>query len=391
MKTNHREGRRIVAALAMACGSTTAAAGSPLNDTGIAWCVDTATGTIVAACAGTGQDGETGRDVTNNHRRNGPHGFDFVKVCNSGQLAGEGSCLATAVQGPGPDDWGCTKDEHTGLIWELRTRDGGLIDWHKFYTNMGGGAATDTSGLVAAVNAQGLCGANDWRLPTRSEALGKLDLGTRVRNFDDSAWFPDNTAQGGAPGSFWTSQEVVWNPGESWAIDDSLAQVYIADHTYNTAYARLVREPVPQVVAPRWLVHGQQVTDAQTRLTWRRCVEGMTWDGSTCKGKPVRYTWSEALAHAQDAAAGTGLAWRVPNVKELESLIDPGLSYPAIDTTAFPGTPTKYELQYTWTSSPFSIGGATSAYANFVDFGSAIVYVAQWDETHVVRLVRDKD
>ena len=391
MKIRHREGWRAVAALAMACASATIAAKSPLNDTGVAWCVDTVAGTIGVACAGTGQDGETGRDVTNDHHGNGPYGFDFAKVCNSGQVAGEGSCSAAAVQGPGPDDWGCTKDDHTGLVWELRTRDGGLIDWRKNYTNMGGAAATDTSGLVAAVNAQGLCGASDWRMPTRSELLGKLDLGTRVRNFDDSRWFPDNAAFGGDPGSYWTSQDVVWDAGESWVIDDSLAQIYIATNTYAFASARLVREPVPHVVAPRWLVHGQQVTDAQTRLTWRRCVEGMTWDGSTCKGKPTLYTWSDALAHAQDAAAKSGLAWRVPNVKELESLLDVSVGYPSIDTTAFPGTPTKYTFQYTWTSSPFSIGGDTSAYANIADFGGGIVYIAGWAEGHVVRLVRDKD
>ena len=385
MQLGHRETRAAFALLALAATATGAAAGSPLDDTGVGWCVDTAAGTIGVACAGTGQDGETGRDVTANHPKNGPLGFDFVKVCNSGQLAGEGTCGVRPAQGPGPDDWGCTMDRHTGLVWELRTHDGGLIDASKKYTNLGGGASTDASGLVAAVNAQGLCGASDWRMPTRSELLGKLDLGTRVRNFDDGDWFPDNMNSFGEAGSYWTSQDVVWDPGEGWAIDDSLAQVYVSPKSYQFNFVRLVREPDPHTVSPRFVVRGQQVRDAQTRLVWRHCVEGMAWNGTTCKGKPELYTWPDALAHAQAAAAKSGQAWRVPNVKELESLVDPSVGYPSIDATIFPGTP----AQYTWTSSPFSIGGPTSAYANIVDFGTGVVYIDAWTVQRPVRLVRD--
>jgi hypothetical protein len=82
------------------------------------------------------------------------------------------------------------------LIWEVKTTDGGLRDSQKIYTNYDeispkcddndwGGAGTckdfgwtgklgdytNTDGFVKEVNKQGLCGAKDWRLPTRDELI----------------------------------------------------------------------------------------------------------------------------------------------------------------------------------------------------------------------------
>src|SRR5205823_5309982 len=87
-----------------------------LNDTGMVLCVDLATG-LQAACAGSGQDGDFGRDVTNNDNSDGLAGFSFKKVCNNGRSAGRPGCSGDAAEGPGPEDWGCTKDLITGLVW----------------------------------------------------------------------------------------------------------------------------------------------------------------------------------------------------------------------------------------------------------------------------------
>ena len=81
---------------------------------------------------------------------------------------------------------------------------------------------------------------------------------------------------------------------------------------------------------------GDEVTDTQTGLTWRRCSEGQVWSGSTCTGAAATYTHEQALARAT-AQAGTS-GWRLPNVKELASLADKTRRNPAIDTTAFPAT-----------------------------------------------------
>ena len=376
----------LAAALALGCGAASAGSKTTLNDTGIGWCVDTATGLAGIACAGTGQDGEFGRDVTDRAPGNGPLGFHYRKVCNSGKLAGETGCSTSAARGTRPVDWGCTQDVHTGLVWELRSADpASPIYEYTLYTNQGGGAATDTSGLVATINAQGLCGAGDWRLPTRTEIMGQQDLGL-PGGFEDGDWFPDS---GGGLDlwTFWTSQPVVGWAGYSWALDERIDQMFLLDGDYAFAYARLVREPSPRVVTPRFVATDHLVTDRRTRLVWRRCSEGMTWDGSRCHGQPTPYTWDDALAHARGVAAGTGAAWRVPNIKELESLVDASVAYPAIDAAAFPGATN--DLTWSSSASPFPIGYPMSqSYA--VAFGNGAIYTYGWLEPHAVRLVRDK-
>jgi hypothetical protein len=106
-----------------------------LDDTGMNLCANPENGQLGSDCAGTGQDGEFGRDVERPDSTDGRLGFSFAKICNSGQRAGEGTCRMAAMQGPGPDDWGCTQDWVTGLVWELRTRDGGLLDAGHTYSN----------------------------------------------------------------------------------------------------------------------------------------------------------------------------------------------------------------------------------------------------------------
>jgi len=84
---------------------------------------------------------------------------------------------------------------------------------------------------------------------------------------------------------------------------------------------------------------GQEVTDTKTQLTWRRCAEGMRWDGKACSGKLMKFTYAGAK-QAAGGAKGDGKAWRVPAREELVGLVDMGRKKkPRIDTAAFPQTP----------------------------------------------------
>ena len=48
-----------------------------------------------------------------------------------------------------------------------------------------------------------------------------------------------------------------------------------------------------------------------TDLVWKRCAEGQTWDGTTCDGEAVKYTWQEALQLAHEASNEDLLGWTV--------------------------------------------------------------------------------
>ena len=131
--------------------------------------------------------------------------------------------------------------------------------------------------------------------------------------------------------------------------------------------------------------HGTEVTDGRTGLVWRRCAEGMAANGGSCTGTASTFTHEQAMVRARDQATNTGVAWRLPNVKELASIVDRSKSNPAIDTVAFPATPNNWF----WSSSP-SVGRVYGAW--LVDFSVGYVGYDVTSETRgdasYVRLVR---
>ena len=126
---------------------------------------------------------------------------------------------------------------------------------------------------------------------------------------------------------------------------------------------------------------GTEVTDGRTGLVWRSCAEGMVVSVGTCTGTASTFTHELALARARDQTASTSVAWRLPNVKELASIVDRSKRNPAIDTVAFPATP----ANAFWSSSP-NVGNASIAwnvyfYGGYVDFNVR-------SYSYYVRLVR---
>ncbi len=127
---------------------------------------------------------------------------------------------------------------------------------------------------------------------------------------------------------------------------------------------------------------GTEVTDTKTGLIWQRCVLGTSWNGTTCSGTATTYYWENALAQAATVAANTSLAWRLPNQKELKSLVETACYGQAINETVFPATP-----MYIWSSSAFVYNtyGALLVYFNYgYDY---------WDSKNyglAVRLVRSQ-
>jgi len=226
---------------------------APLNDTGITACSNSNINNQICPQGGfPGQDAEWGRDVTHNDNSDGHAGFSFTRICNNGDQAGQGACPVNPPLGSGPNDWGCTLDNVTNLMWEVKTDDSGLRDkdwtytWHNpdGSTNGGNpgtqnggscnGSACDTAGYVAAINVAGLCGHHDWYLPKREE-LRSLAAYDRIRSASDAAYFPRSI------GSFyWSASPYARYAGHAWFLSfyDGGSHATSGNYDY---YVRLVR------------------------------------------------------------------------------------------------------------------------------------------------------
>ncbi len=89
------------------------------------------------------------------------------------------------------------------------------------------------------------------------------------------------------------------------------------------------------------------VTDPSTGLTWMRCAMGQTWTGSTCSGEARTYTTCDQANALTGTVTFAGQSdWRVPNIRELLTIVDRTVSNPAIDSAAFPNTPGKFESSF---------------------------------------------
>jgi hypothetical protein len=85
------------------------------------------------------------------------------------------------------------------------------------------------------------------------------------------------------------------------------------------------------------------VTHSRSGLVWMRCALGQTWDGLTCSGTAKKFLWKDTLQAAANFNAAGGYAahhdWRMPNIKELDSIVELQCFAPAINLEIFPGTP----------------------------------------------------
>jgi hypothetical protein len=124
------------------------------------------------------------------------------------------------------------------------------------------------------------------------------------------------------------------------------------------------------------------VWDTCSGVRWRRCSEGQLWTGSACVGE-VRTVSHESAFHL----ARNSIQWRLPNVKELQSLVlyykGGGWNFQQdyIDVSAFPGTP---HATY-WSQTPFVSDSAQAWTVLFDVFGPVVPQ--QRTSLNAVRLV----
>jgi hypothetical protein len=92
------------------------------------------------------------------------------------------------------------------------------------------------------------------------------------------------------------------------------------------------------------------VYDIKTKLTWQQALPSTT------------YSWAGAKTYCAGLSL-SGAGWRLPTVKELQTVVDESQSSPSIDLNAFPSTPS----DWFWSSSPLAGSSSTAWLVHFYD------------------------
>jgi len=117
------------------------------------------------------------------------------------------------------------------------------------------------------------------------------------------------------------------------------------------------------------------ITDNATGLMWAKDGDGAGCNSGATIAWAAAITWAEGLTFAGYSD------WRLPNVKELMSIVDYGTAGPSVDTTYFPNTKSnKY-----WSSTTYA---GLTLFAWYVDFNSGLVLFDLKTNTSYVRAVR---
>jgi Protein of unknown function (DUF1566) len=193
-----------------------------LNDTGIRFGGE-AVSSNNAGCTSTNtsiaqQDCSRGRDASAalNGAADGADGFSFTKISNSGN-----ALSASAPLGTGENDWACTYDNVSGLMWEVKTTSGRRSSAHTYTWfssdasnnagamgianngTCGDAGQCDTEKYALLTNLAGLCGRSDWRIPHVKELQSIVHYGLSSPSID-AVWFPNTPAL-----DFWSNSPVA--------------------------------------------------------------------------------------------------------------------------------------------------------------------------------------
>lgn len=135
----------------------------------------------------------------------------------------------------------------------------------------------------------------------------------------------------------------------------------------------------------RYTDHGDgTVTDNITGLMWKQCAEGLS--GAGCKSGIVQYlTWQGALQRAQGLTFAGNSDWRLPNIKELASLVEDRCMFPTININIFPSV---LSGEY-WSSSPDTMHSYNAWVVNFYTGDVNNDYLRNREVGKAVRLVRE--
>ncbi|MGB2742564.1 MAG: DUF1566 domain-containing protein [Cognaticolwellia sp.] len=268
---------------------------------------------------------------------------------------------------------GTITDNVTGLVWQK---------------DMGQKLSFDEA--LKKVNQVKLGGYSDWRIPTIKELYSLIQFSGRVKGdkalypFIDTNYFNQpigdtRTGEREIDAQTWSSTEYV---AKTMKNDDTVFGVNFVDgrikgypkynprtHESNKMYFRFVRGNTDY--GKNHFVDNSNgtITDTATDLMWQQT--------DSAEG----YTWQDALKYAQQSTLGGYNDWRLPNAKELQSIVDytrsPETSNSAAIAPLFQISSIKNEAgekdyPYYWSSTTHLDGPVPAEGAVYLAFGKAL-------------------
>jgi len=204
---------------------------------------------------------------------------------------------------------GTITDNNTGLMWQKT--DGGEMTFEA------------TSDYCKNLN---IGGYTDWRLPTGIE-LFSLNYFDQINPALNTTYFTKTVAE------YWWTSEVraddatkIWVVNAGGGIGAHPKTETVSAGGIKHFHVRAVREAINPTFSVEHFTDNANgtITDNFTGLTWQKIQSANTM------------TWEEALSYSKTASLAGKTDWRLPNVKELQSLNDVKLLKPSFNKTYFP-------------------------------------------------------
>ena len=253
---------------------------------------------------------------------------------------------------------GTVTDNVTGLMWQ---QDWDEL-WHNWYSATGTYDPINNPGSTDVCGNLTLAGYSDWRLPDVYELMGIVDYGQVFPAIDNMFY--------GYVWSYWSSTAVTIDNLQAWYVQfgDGPVWFYNKDDDWRY-YVRCVRGEQGAVHSFKDNGDGT-VTDNVTGLMWQQ------------EDDNIIRTWEEAITYCENLVfpPSTYSDWRMPNIKELRSIIDNSQYNPAMNPIAFPGTSSTY-----WSSTTYEMH---SEYAWNVSSSYGEVSYDYKTDSHYVRCAR---
>jgi len=271
---------------------------------------------------------------------------------------------------------GTITDNITGLMWELDM--GEKISFDEAFTK------ADNSTLG---------GYTDWRVPTIKELYslilftGSVQGASAIEMYIDTDYFEQalgNTSIGEREidAQTWSSTEYV---GHTMNADETVFGVNFIDGRIKgypkytpgsgspkTMYFRMLRGNT-DYGKNNFVDNGDgTISDLSTGLMWQQNDNAMGLD------------WEEALAYAQTVETASHSDWRLPNAKELQSIVDYNRSLqttnsaaidPLFNCTTIADPENKLNYGFYWTGSTHLDGIDPESHAVYISFGEAQGYM----------------